>query len=81
MSFHLLDSRGQPRHPALWLVLAALASSQLLGLYAVCVHQVREAQERRAEVQVAPAQDACPGGCTPLPLERVPALPPGFSWR
>ncbi len=80
MSFHLLDSRGQLRHPALWLVLAALAASQLLGLYAVCVHQVREAQERRAQVRASEPAD-CPGGCAPLPLDRVPALPAGFTWR
>ena len=69
-----------PRERAFWLVLAAVAASQLLAFYLVCTHQVREAQVRRTAAVVQhvaftdcpPAVDGLPAsGCAPGDL------PPG----
>lgn len=43
---------GKPREPVFWLVLASVAATQLLAFYALCSHQVREAQTRREAVVV-----------------------------
>ncbi|HZY20149.1 MAG TPA: hypothetical protein VFE82_16890 [Ramlibacter sp.] len=53
MLSRLLDpASGLPRDRVFWLVLAAVACSQLLAFYLLCSHQVRRAEARRAAVQV-----------------------------
>ncbi len=44
---------GRPRDPVFWLAAAAIASAQLLGLYALCSQQVRTAEAHRAAFVVA----------------------------
>lgn len=62
MLSRLLDpDDGRPRDPVFWLALAAIAAVQLLALVALCTEQVRNAQDRRAEVTVA--QQVAPIGC------------------
>jgi hypothetical protein len=57
-----------PRERAFWLVLAAVAASQLLAFYLVCTHQVRESEVRRtaAVVQQVAFTD-CPRAVDGLP--------------
>ena len=53
MLSRLLDPRdGKPRHPAFWLVVSAIALTQLLAFYVLCIHQVRSADQRRASLLV-----------------------------
>ena len=53
MLSRLLDPRdGMPRQPVFWLVLAAIVSTQLMVFYLLCTHQVRKAENRRAEAEV-----------------------------
>lgn len=53
MLSRLLDPRdGMPRRPVFWLVLAAIMATQLMAFYLLCTHQVRKAENRRAEVEV-----------------------------
>lgn len=54
MLSRLLDAHdAMPGGRALWLVLAAVISVQLLAFYLVCTEQVRTAEARRAEVQAS----------------------------
>ena len=53
MPSRLLDSRpGMSRQPLFWLVLAAIVATQLMAFYLLCTHQVRKAENRRAEAEV-----------------------------
>lgn len=53
MLSRLLDERtGAPRHPAFWLVLAALACSLFLAFYALCQQQVLKAEAHRTQAAV-----------------------------
>ena len=56
---------GTPRDPAVWLVLSALALSLLLGFFAVCSSQVRQAEERHAAQPMPSAQDCDPSFALP----------------
>ena len=59
MLSRLLDPRdGKPRNPVFWLVVAAIAASQLLAFYVLCTNQVRKAEHRRAVVQQVAADCA-----------------------
>ena len=52
---------GRLREPAWWLVLIAVVASQLLAFYLLCMQQVRKAEVRREQAQVAQlARQDCP---------------------
>lgn len=51
MLSRLFHADGTPRDPALWLVLAGIATSLLLAFFVVCVHQVERAQVRHSDQQ------------------------------
>jgi hypothetical protein len=71
MLTRLLDERtGAPRHPAFWLVLAALASSLFLAFYALCHQQVLKAESQRTQAAV---QRLAAGACDE-PVGSVAAL-------
>lgn len=71
MMSRLLDERtGAPRHPAFWLVLAALASSLFLAFFALCHQQVRKAEAHRTQAAV---QRLATGACD-HPVGSVAAL-------
>lgn len=50
---------GTPRDGAVWLVLAAVALSLLLGFWAVCSSQVRKAESRHAGQPAAASLEGC----------------------
>lgn len=63
MLSRLLDPRdGTPRNPVFWLVVSAIAATQLLAFYVLCTEQVRNAQHRRVAVQV---QQVAHNDCVP----------------
>ena len=51
---------GTPRDGAVWLVLAAVALSLLLGFWAVCSSQVRKAESRHADRPAASLEECDP---------------------
>lgn len=60
MLSRLLDPRdGSPRNPVFWLVVSAIAATQLLAFYVLCNEQVRKAEDRRVAVH---AQEVAHGG-------------------
>jgi hypothetical protein len=56
---------GTPRDPAVWLVLSALVLSLLLGFFAVCSSQVRQAEQRHAAKPAPSVQDCDPSFALP----------------
>ncbi|MBK0394612.1 hypothetical protein [Ramlibacter algicola] len=54
-----------PRDGAVWLVLAAVALSLLLGFWAVCSSQVRKAESRQATVPEAGLEQCDPSFALP----------------
>lgn len=60
MMSRLFHADGTPRDPALWLVLAGMAASLLLALFAVCVHQVERAEVRHAQERAQATQLSSP---------------------